>query len=501
MDATIPAFRDTTEQDRLLAAPPFWKRHRMALLLAAASIAVIAFAAPPILRATGVRGSVSTSRLSIATVERGLFVRDFAADGRVVAANSPMLYAPAAGTVALRVKPGDVVSRDQLLAVIDSPDIEARLSVERASLDALRSELHRARLEADRRIAELRQLHEQAEVEFRTNEREYERSRKAFEFGAYSRMQMERAEDAMEKARFALQYAQRNLESAPEQSRLDLESREAMLRRQQVLVDDLALLLVGALLLGAALSAFVALWLSAPPLEMPATLAFAIALLPGVVLAAGVARVAATPVRRLLRALTGAVASYRDGDFSLSLAVDRKDELGQLMEAHNELGHALREQRHQLVQREMMLDSIAQNSPVALLLVDSHRRIVFSNIAARHLLYGGASLQGRDIDEVLSRNPAELRDAVAARQDMLFTVPTDEWTRCPACSIPSASGRGTCTTSSARIHALRACRRHSRSRWTGRSSWRSCATRWSSPRCSPCPPESGGSTGRNSSRR
>ena len=239
MDATIPAFRDTTEQDRLLAAPPFWKRHRMALLLAAASIAVIAFAAPPILRATGVRGSVSTSRLSIATVERGLFVRDFAADGRVVAANSPMLYAPAAGTVALRVKPGDVVSRDQLLAVIDSPDIEARLSVERASLDALRSELHRARLEADRRIAELRQLHEQAEVEFRTNEREYERSRKAFEFGAYSRMQMERAEDAMEKARFALQYAQRNLESAPEQSRLDLESREAMLRRQQVLVDDL----------------------------------------------------------------------------------------------------------------------------------------------------------------------------------------------------------------------------------------------------------------------
>lgn len=239
MDATIPAFRDTTEQDRLLAAPPFWKRHRIALLLAAASIAVIAFAAPPILRATGVRGSVSTSRLSIATVERGLFVRDFAADGRVVAANSPMLYAPAAGTVALRVKPGDVVSRDQLLAVIDSPDIEARLSVERASLDALRSELHRARLEADRRIAELRQLHEQAEVEFRTNEREYERSRKAFEFGAYSRMQMERAEDAMEKARFALQYAQRNLESAPEQSRLDLESREAMLRRQQVLVDDL----------------------------------------------------------------------------------------------------------------------------------------------------------------------------------------------------------------------------------------------------------------------
>jgi two-component system nitrogen regulation sensor histidine kinase NtrY len=190
------------------------------------------------------------------------------------------------------------------------------------------------------------------------------------------------------------------------------------------LEGELALLLALAAAAGAASCAWVARWLGTPPLDLPPALAFVIALLPPLALAAWLARLAVTPVRRLLRALTGAVASYRDGDFSLSLAVDRNDELGRLMEIHNELGHALREQRHQLVQREMMLDSIAQNSPVALLLVDAHRRIVFSNLAARHLLSGGASLQGHDIDEVLAMNPPALREAVAAKQDMLFTVPT-----------------------------------------------------------------------------
>jgi two-component system nitrogen regulation sensor histidine kinase NtrY len=44
------------------------------------------------------------------------------------------------------------------------------------------------------------------------------------------------------------------------------------------------------------------------------------------------------PVKRLLRALEGAVASYRDGDFSISIAINRRDELGDLIRVHNELG-------------------------------------------------------------------------------------------------------------------------------------------------------------------
>jgi len=137
------------------------------------------------------------------------------------------------------------------------------------------------------------------------------------------------------------------------------------------------------------------------------------------------ARRAVRPVRRLLRGLSGAVASYRDGDFSFSLALDSHDELGELAQAHNDLGRALREQRAQLTQREMLLDTVTQNSPVALLLVDPHQRVVYANLAARHLINQGRSMLGHDVAEVLVRMPETFRVAAAADADSLFAAEID----------------------------------------------------------------------------
>jgi len=137
------------------------------------------------------------------------------------------------------------------------------------------------------------------------------------------------------------------------------------------------------------------------------------------------ARSAVRPLRRLLRAMSGAVASYRDGDFSLSLVVDRDDELGQLLAAHNDLGRALREQRAHLVQRELLLDTVTQNSPVALVLVDMSKHIVFANHAARHLLNQGRRLVGHNFDELLTRSPEALSVAVQSAGDSLFSAEMD----------------------------------------------------------------------------
>jgi nitrogen fixation/metabolism regulation signal transduction histidine kinase len=147
----------------------------------------------------------------------------------------------------------------------------------------------------------------------------------------------------------------------------------------------------------------------------------ALGLLPAIWLA----RRALRPARRLLRAMSGAVASYRDGDFSLSLVVDRDDELGELLVAHNELGRALREQRSHLVQRELLLDTVTQNSPVVLLLVDGHRNIVYANLAARHLFNDGRSLLGQDFGELLQRYPQGLQSATQSGADTLFSVEID----------------------------------------------------------------------------
>ncbi len=51
---------------------------------------------------------------------------------------------------------------------------------------------------------------------------------------------MLRSEDALEKARFRLEQADRVLAAQPSQSRFDVQSREALVARQQSIVDDLA---------------------------------------------------------------------------------------------------------------------------------------------------------------------------------------------------------------------------------------------------------------------
>ncbi|WP_141059458.1 PAS domain-containing sensor histidine kinase [Stenotrophomonas rhizophila] len=140
-------------------------------------------------------------------------------------------------------------------------------------------------------------------------------------------------------------------------------------------------------------------------------------------------RRATAPVRSLLRALSGTTSSYRDGEYNFSVYWPGNDELGDLVQAHRELGDVLREQRQGLVQRELLLDTMVQNTPVAMLLLanggDGIQRVVFSNLAARKLLHNGWKLEGQRMQDVLETMPVELRDAIVRGGDSLFAVRQD----------------------------------------------------------------------------
>ena len=129
-----------------------------------------------------------------------------------------------------------------------------------------------------------------------------------------------------------------------------------------------------------------------------------------------------SPMRALFRALAGTVASYRDGDFSFGITWDKYSDLVELVNAHNALGDALREQRVSLVQRELLLDTMVQNTPVAMVLVDESQRIVLGNLAARKLLGEGRRLEGRSFDSILEGTPQALRDAFERGGDGIFAV-------------------------------------------------------------------------------
>ena len=128
----------------------------------------------------------------------------------------------------------------------------------------------------------------------------------------------------------------------------------------------------------------------------------------------------------MFRALAGTVNSYRDGDYAFSLAWRRNDELGDLVVAHNALGETLRKQREALVHRELLLDTMVQHTPVAMLLCDAGGRVVYGNLAARNLLGGGRRLEGVGLVELLDAGPESLREAVARGGDGLFAVERDD---------------------------------------------------------------------------
>ncbi|MGV8932859.1 MAG: sensor histidine kinase [Luteimonas sp.] len=132
------------------------------------------------------------------------------------------------------------------------------------------------------------------------------------------------------------------------------------------------------------------------------------------------------PVRSLFRALAGSVASYREGDYSSGIAWQGRGELRELVDSHNRLGDVLREQRLALVQRELLLDTMVQNMPVAMILVDPARRVVLGNLAARKMLGEGRKLEGQSFDTLIENTGDAVRDAFSRGADGMFTVGLDD---------------------------------------------------------------------------
>ncbi len=125
---------------------------------------------------------------------------------------------------------------------------------------------------------------------------------------------------------------------------------------------------------------------------------------------------------RVLQALHDGIVSLRDRDFSVSVAAVEDAELSGLIQAYNSLGELLRRERLDLYQRELLLDTVIQTTPLSMVLTDDGGRIVYSNAAARQLLRAGRKLEGLGFAAVLAAAPPALAAALGSGGDTLFTM-------------------------------------------------------------------------------
>ena len=231
--------RDTSATDRMVEVKPNRQRRLVLLGVAIAVLVGLVLLGPGMARLFSAGSSVSASRLAFATVERGPFVRDIAAEGKVVAAVSPTLYATSGGAVTLKVHAGDVVKKDQVLATIVSPELTNKLLQEQSNADGMEVDYQRAQIDARKKKAELQETYDKAHIDALAAKRALGRNEAAFSKGAVAQADVDQSKDTLEKAQIADRHAHANLGMDNDSLAFDIQSKKLAHERQLLLVKDL----------------------------------------------------------------------------------------------------------------------------------------------------------------------------------------------------------------------------------------------------------------------
>jgi HlyD family secretion protein len=182
---------------------------------------------------------ISADRVRIVPVTTGHFVRDVAAQGVVIAAVNPTLYAIAPGTVSYTVHAGDTVTKGMVLATLDSPELKNEYQRERATLDSLNAALARQEIEIRRQILTSQQQADLTQVAIRAAEREAKRAQWAWDQRVISERDYRRTIDDVDTAKLNFDHAHDT--AALEKDSLSLELRTKRLERdrQAFVVENL----------------------------------------------------------------------------------------------------------------------------------------------------------------------------------------------------------------------------------------------------------------------
>lgn len=229
--------RDTSNQDTQLSTTGSRLSPKARVLIPVA-LALLLLGAWAVKVWLGSSQSVNASRLRIAEVTTGNLVRDAAVNGRVVAAVSPTLYASATGSVTLKTKAGDTVKKGQVLAVIESLDVQEALKREQSTLEQLEADVARQHILAKKQKLNAQRDAEQAEIELISAKLAVERIEPAFKEGVIAKVDYLKAKDTLSSAQIRSQHANQTSALEGEDVGFALQTRQSLLQRQRIAVAN-----------------------------------------------------------------------------------------------------------------------------------------------------------------------------------------------------------------------------------------------------------------------
>lgn len=231
--------KDTSGQDRLVGQPKQGRLSRSQWIGIGSGVGVVALLFSTLYAWGLAERSVDLERLRVAKVTRGTLISDVAVDGRVVAAVSRTLYAPAAGTVSLGTAPGQAVKTGDLLATIDSPELKSELDRELAVLEQQEALVAKGRIQAEKQRLMAAKNADEADLTLSSAKREFERTTKACDVGALTRVECMKIADDLRAAEIRGAHAKADAELEGKNVDFDLASNIKILERQRVVVTEL----------------------------------------------------------------------------------------------------------------------------------------------------------------------------------------------------------------------------------------------------------------------
>ena len=229
----------TSGQDRVLTQVSRRKSRPIAGVAVALVVAGLAwFAAPGLSNLINTEVAVSRQQLRFASVERGDVRHDVAVQGRVVTANSPALFAPAAGTVHLTVKPGDPVAEGQVVATIISPELNNQLAQEKTILQRLAIDYERQQIETRTILLTSQQVLETAAVDLELARSNEYRASESMKSRVISQADFELTTALLKKAELTHQHAIQNIELQKDNLDFELRAKKLEVDGQRLVVSD-----------------------------------------------------------------------------------------------------------------------------------------------------------------------------------------------------------------------------------------------------------------------
>ncbi|WP_299073152.1 efflux RND transporter periplasmic adaptor subunit [uncultured Paraglaciecola sp.] len=228
--------KDTSATDIEVSETSFNKRK---LMIVSILIFIVATSAYAYIGSPSANRSIDSASVQIATLEVGDLIRDVLSTGKIVAANAPQLYSPEQGFVNLKVNAGDTVTIGQIVASVDSPELQNQLQQERSELGRLSGELARQKLDARRQTLQLTKLFDLAEVDLQAAHREERRAQTSIVSNVISQIDLEKAIDDLARAKLTFKHAKEEVTLAKDTLEFELDSARSTVSRQELVVAEL----------------------------------------------------------------------------------------------------------------------------------------------------------------------------------------------------------------------------------------------------------------------